>query len=302
MPLITHIGPRGTAEEIGPLRTAFPEDHPLAGVGAKLERARHHLKTLNSEMDAFLGRGPYSFVLERGRRRTEFVLRAYAAETPPLAWSAVVGDFLQNLRSALEYLAWELARAEVKHEPDRKTSFPIYVKRKKFDSDGRAKIGDLSRQAQDAIERLQPFNRSYVSSGGVVNVHAVKDLGRWYRGHPLWRLNELARRDRHQALRVVGAATWGASGSSTDELPDVREAEWKSGPFGAGSVVARWKLGRDAAASIRPEERAAPITPSVFLALDEGVPPPPSLSAIMALGRLLEHVDEKIVPRLEQFV
>lgn len=307
MSLIKYIEVGGVAREIGALRSAFPDDHALAGVGAKLERARVHLETLNTEMTAFLDRKPYSFELERGRRRTEFVLRSYAKETPTLAWSTMVGDFLQNVRTALEYLVWELARAEIKRKrsskttPDDRTSFPIYLKRKGFDAKGWEKIQDLAPRAQEIIEAMQPYNRSYVSRFGVVNMHAVNDLNQWYRGHTLWRLNELARRDRHQALRVVGAATWGASGSSATELPGVRDSRLEFGLFEVGSVVARWVLDEAVAASIEPEGSPAPLQPSVSLVLDQKGGPG-GHSVIMELGRLLEHVDSEVVPRLERFV
>lgn len=307
MSLIKHIEVGGVAREIGTLRTAFPEDHAFAGVGAKLERARVHLQALNTEMTAFLDRRPYSFELERGRRRTEFVLRAYAKELPPLAWSTIVGDFLQNVRAALDYLVWELARAEIKRgsssktTPDRKTAFPIYLKPKKFLTDGKPKIKDLAPYPQEIIEGMQPYNLGYVSRSGVVNMHAVKDLNKYYRGHQLWRLNELARQDRHQALRVVGAATWAAGGSPLTELPGIQHSSWKSGRFEVGDVIGRWVLAKDAAASVVPEHRSAPLEPSVSLELDEKELPS-GHSAIMVLGRLLDYVDSEVVPRLEGFV
>jgi len=295
--IVTRIQVGGTAEEIGPLRTAFPDDHPLAGMQTKLDRAREHLETLNTEMYDFLKREPYSFALEKGRRRNEYVLRAYASELPPLQWSAVIGDFLQNLRSSLEYLAWELARAgRGGREPDeRNVTFPICYKHKEFTNWGSRKISDLPPDAQAIIKELQPYNRSIVSPSGVVNMHLI-GVPR-YRGHPLWRLNELARRDRHQALRVISAATWSAGGSSLTELPFVLDSSLQMGPFKDGSVIARWVLREP----INLEGRELPIRPTVSLELDD--PDNPKVhSVIMVLGRLLEHIDGEVVPRLERFV
>ncbi len=299
MSVVNHFVLGGIADDIGPLRTSFPEDHRLAGVYVKLEQARKHLKVLNSEMSEYLERRPYSFELERGRRGTEYVLKAHTSEPPPLAWSAAIGDFLQNLRAALEYLVWELARANVGREPRRKTSFPVYVSKKRFLSDGRSKIQDLAPEPQAVIEGMQPFN-SPTSHRGVVDMHAIKDLNKHYRSHTLWRLNELARRDRHQALRVVSAATWGASGTSASELPGIVDSGLEFGPFRAGSVIARWVLSGEAAASVRLEERAAPLTPTVSLALDEEEAIG-GYSAIMMLVRLLNYVDGEVMPKLERF-
>lgn len=300
MSVVNHFVLGGIADDIGPLRTSFPDDHRLAGVYVKLEQARKHLKVLNSEMSEYLGREPYSFELEKGRRRTEYVLKAYTREPPPLAWSASIGDFLQNLRTALEYLVWELARANVGREPRRRTSFPVYVSERRFLSDGRGKIQDLAPEPRAVIERMQPYNSPTVSSSGVVNMHAIKDLDKYYRSHLLWRLNELARRDRHQALRVVSAATWGAGGTSASELPGIVDSGLEFGPFQAGSVIARWVLSEEATASVRLEERAAPLTPTVSLALDEEEAIG-GYSAIMMLVRLLNYVDGEVIPELEHF-
>ena len=51
----------------GRLRTSFPDDHPLAGVQVKKERARGHLEELNGGLADFLSRKPYQIVEERKR-------------------------------------------------------------------------------------------------------------------------------------------------------------------------------------------------------------------------------------------
>lgn len=304
--LIEGLGPGGTAEVIGQLRTSFPEGHALAGVGAKLERARAHLEDLNAEMVAFLNRKPYWFEFERGGRRAEFVLRAYAQETPPIGWSTMVGDFLQNVRTALDYLVWELAKAEIRRKRSAKTtpygntSFPIYLKRKAFIGDGLKKIQDLAPHPQAIIAEMQPYNRRYVSRSGVINMAAAEDLNRWYRGHELWKLHELARRDRHQALRVVGAATWSASGSDSTQLHGVRDASLEFGRFEVGSTVARWVLDREVAAFVEPGNRPLPLEPYVSLTLDQEDVYLGQLT--LGLARILDYVDSDVVPRLKRFV
>jgi hypothetical protein len=173
------------------------------------------------------------------------------------------------VRTALDYLVWELARAEIRRKrsakttPDDKTSFPIYVKRKAFVGHGLKKIQDLAPHPQSIIAGMQPYNRPHVSSGGVVNMAAAEDLNRWYRGHELWRLHELARRDWHQALRVVAGAYWSASGSDSTRLPGVRDERLEFGRFGVGSVVARWVLDREVAAFVEPGRRPLPLEPYV---------------------------------------
>lgn len=73
------------------------------------------------------------------------------------------------------------------------------------------------------------------------------------------------------------------------------------GPFEVGSVVARWRLDWETARFIEPEGRPAPLHPNVSLAL-EGKEGPLGHSGIMVLGRILEYVDDEVMPRLERFV
>ena len=73
----------GVAEDIGQLQTTVRDEHPLAGVGTKLERAREHLVMLNGEVSAFLERNPYEIFKERRRGGRELVFRVRARERPP---------------------------------------------------------------------------------------------------------------------------------------------------------------------------------------------------------------------------
>jgi hypothetical protein len=176
------------------------------GAKLKLARARHHLTTLKEEHDAFCARTPFRVSMEREgkahavtitedsgeqrveKRKQEFaVFRFHINENPPLVWSIVIGDCVQNARSALEHLAWQLAYPEFGGcgpKPGR-TAFPICLKHGEF-----KKIKDeFGRPVQEAMEKVQPY-----------------ELGENAGQHPLWILHDLARIDRHRVLHVVAAA------------------------------------------------------------------------------------------------
>ena len=198
---------------------------------AELERAREHLVTLNDEVSTFLDCKPYEMFEEHRRGGTELVYRVRAHETPPLAWSAIVGDCVQNMRSALNYLAWELACLE--EDPPYQTAFPINVTPESFyqrykptrpkvagqptPRSGLYKIKGMGRKAQATVVGLQPFNGRYGLSAGTVPAGGWRPL---WENHPLSRLEKLAGLDRHRALRVVGAASTSIAGANPGGMPE----------------------------------------------------------------------------------
>jgi hypothetical protein len=311
MPLIMVYKIGGTAEEIGQLQTAFPDEHRLAGVRIKLERARDHLETLNREVSTFLRRRPYKIIEERRRGGRDLVFRVSIRETPPLAWSAGIGDCVQNMRAALEYLAWELARLDAPGEPPSKTGFPIYVDAQSYYAtrkdgkpeswSGLKKVERIGKEAQYEIEASQPFNgRNDVLSGvspGIVP-HEVVEHGSWevlWQRHPLWKLEQLAKSDRHRALRVIGATGTSYGGSRPSGSPEPEHVDVRLGPFKDGAIIARYSY-------------SGPVCPGAYNSTGLTVnlqlqdeEEPRGWSVISTLGRMLDHIDANVIPRFERF-
>jgi hypothetical protein len=84
-------------------------DFLLAGAWTKLARAEHHLNTLTNEMRVFLDSDPYEFERRLDYENSRYLFYVKRVETPKLQWGAVIGDFIHNLRSALDHLTWQLA-------------------------------------------------------------------------------------------------------------------------------------------------------------------------------------------------
>jgi hypothetical protein len=102
---------------------------PLAGCIAKVERAEAHLATLFPLINAFLSAErepkPYRLAPEIHAESARCLWRFRVVEKPPLDWSMIVGDYLQNLRAALDHLVWILVRANG-CEPSRGNCFPLF--------------------------------------------------------------------------------------------------------------------------------------------------------------------------------
>ncbi len=110
---------------------------------------------------------------------------------PPSHLSAIVGDCLHNLRSALDNLAFELALANTPGSLGKKleeaSAFPIQSVQTKQAKDSFERMTQgIHPKAKQAIVELQPYIREEN-----------------FASHPLWQLNELSRRDEHRLPPVA---------------------------------------------------------------------------------------------------
>lgn len=101
-------------------------DAALDGVLEKLYRADDHLELLNKEWRDFIRmeNGPYDFVIHIDPQSGDHLIYAEIVKPPPPRLSAIVGDVLHNLRSALDHLAWALVE-RAGGKPGRHTFFPL---------------------------------------------------------------------------------------------------------------------------------------------------------------------------------
>ena len=82
---------------------------PLPGPWAKVDRAIEHLKALDLGCQVFLETKPYYVAAEFEPDAGRHAVLLRVRQPVPLALSVVVGDFLHDLRSALDQAAWLLA-------------------------------------------------------------------------------------------------------------------------------------------------------------------------------------------------
>lgn len=205
----------------------------LQGVRVKMNRAAEHLEVLNKEIARFLASNPYRISRERhsdGNSST-YTFRVHVINDPPDdILSPVMGDALQNMRSALDHIVWQIGLKE-KRNPNRRLAFPIVRTPDDFQEvRGKREFKEIDTLALDAIEKLQPYKRGDVDRDPLLIVH------------------ELARLDRHQTLRFLGGVQSGMSVSvsrygENDRLyipanfsPPTNEIV-TVGPFKPGAIV-----------------------------------------------------------------
>jgi hypothetical protein len=170
----------------------------------KLDRALQHLERLKPEVERWLGRHPYFVVSNFDPQRGEHSVWIEPEGEPPAELSLIVGDCLHNLRSALDSLAYDLARVyqgePLDPEVASKSEFPIYIEPKDFKKDRKRKIGATDPSSQIAIERLQPYNewnhfRAFMALTGM-RAHPEAY-------HPLWLLQNLSNIDKHRERHLT---------------------------------------------------------------------------------------------------
>ncbi len=176
------------------LSTVSETDHLLRSARTKLGRARTHLKELQASFDAYRTDHPMAVdhhVSDDGREHT---FTARVATLPPTEeWSAIIGDFLHNLRAALDHALFECMESTVpvanrSDGGDRQVQFPLLDNEAKYRADRDRMVGGItSTRILDVIDAAQPWATG-LSDG---ESHALADLHRLELG------------DKHRALSVV---------------------------------------------------------------------------------------------------
>jgi hypothetical protein len=151
-------------------------------IRVKIERAKKHLIDLERELRKWrrlqskTARAKPNFDLPEKIRPVLYLNLSFEAV-------AMAGDVLQNLRSALDYLAYHLVLVNGE-KPTTSTAFPISKNIAAYEQDKTRKVKGMRPIAIEAIDRLKPY-------GG----------GDGF----LWKLHELNNIDKHRALFTVGS-------------------------------------------------------------------------------------------------
>lgn len=151
----------------------------------KLGRAKWHHAELGAALASFFATTPYKV---SARRNDEGKLVYYLNEVTevPVELSLTAGDVIQNLRSALDHLAYELWVKEANGQgKSERVYFPIDKDQASYNKSKADKTQGISRQSLAIIDSLSPYQ------GG---------------NDTLWRIHTLNNRDKHRLLVTVGSS------------------------------------------------------------------------------------------------
>jgi hypothetical protein len=188
----------------------------LAAIMPKLSRAEEHIEALDMKVIEFLNTRPYRIVRNDEMDGAYEVLRVEIIRQPPDALAVLIGDALQNLRSTLDHLAFQLAieargRA-LTAEEEREVWFPVTDDPRWTHFDGFVRAGPG--------RRINPL-----FAGAQVEIHALQPCHRTNPpDDPLWIVNHLNNIDKHRRVLLGGSmvqsGSWGMAplGEPLDDL------------------------------------------------------------------------------------
>jgi len=135
----------------------------LEVVHLKLGRARLHADEFLSTWSAFVKAHVYTYAIDPQPPHTVHFRWIYdavsdEARQATTELSLIYSDFLSNLRSALDYLAWQLVLVAGNTPDERQTGFPVADTRQNWNSIRSQKLKGIKGRWVDEIEGLQPFN------------------------------------------------------------------------------------------------------------------------------------------------
>jgi hypothetical protein len=192
------------------------EQHQLAGVRAKIRRAKEHIVGFYYAKKAFLESSPFTFSHSEDVNTGRYNVFITNIKPVPLELSLIIGDAIHNLRSALDLLACQLVKLNVGDNDCNHIYFPISESASKFIITlSNDKIKVLGKPALEILKQLQPYQDG--------------------KHHDLWVLHRLDIQDKHRLLIVVPTSIYSWHGKTVfvPSSPD-REA---STPYEARAAV-----------------------------------------------------------------
>lgn len=162
---------------------------PLDGPRRKIERAKKHIQELRLELQAFFDTRPYVVGTKRSPETRQLIYYLIDVRQTPAMIPVIAGEVLQNFRSALDHLAYQLVLIGTGQPgPFPHVYFPIFDSAEKYEAGKMRQIRGMRQEAIDALDALKPY-------GGGNEV--------------LWRIHRLNNVDKHRLLITVGSAFTG---------------------------------------------------------------------------------------------
>jgi hypothetical protein len=163
----------------------------LDSVEYKVFRAAEHIKGFGTELERYFKSNPGHMVREPNTPDDQVIFTFQPKGPIPARFGLIIGDCLQNLRSSLDYLVWELVLA-TNNQPGKHNMFPICDSAEAFKDalNKRKRLLGVNPEAIAEIEALQPY-------------HLGEDFGKAI----LWVLDELTNINKHRRVLVTELRT-----------------------------------------------------------------------------------------------
>lgn len=193
-------------------------------VWARLQRCEDHFNSFRTVWDEHLADQPHSVKVEVDKAGNGSIVLVRHKE-PPITLSLFLGEFLYELRAALDNTLYAVAIIDSGENPPPKAGsleWPICHDEKAWKNQRQRRLSALSNELQDALYRIQPFN----AESPAWNCLAI--------------LNDMARTDRHRAVHFI--TSFASDGWMKHDQDLVKDLEVFSGSVKPDGTLAtfRW--------------------------------------------------------------
>jgi hypothetical protein len=134
----------------------------IRSVDLKIKRAQSQSKQLIDSINKWVSNNQITGRCELREERLGFrlILNEFNEPAPVNDWSLAIGEYIHNLRSSLDNLAFALARLQQDPPSNPNViSFPIFQDKSQFEKKARPRLNQLPAEAASLIEMIQPFQR-----------------------------------------------------------------------------------------------------------------------------------------------
>lgn len=182
-------------------------DADLSSCRTKVARAKQKLDALQAQVGPFLDSRPYRVEVEQPPGK--FIATVRIDRPPDPDWAVDAGEVANDVRSALDYLVFQLAIDNGANPRQDRTQFPIFLDDTEYRKGGRRShrermLAGVSTRHRRDIDNLQPYQRGR---------QAAPD-------DPLALLRSISDRDKHREPHV----TLSVMGTMTVKFPYTPEA------------------------------------------------------------------------------
>ena len=192
-------------------------------VWARLERCKDHFESFRITWDEHLASQPHSPKVEVDKEGNGRLVLIRHKE-PPLVLSLFLGEFLYELRAALDNALYAAAIIDSGENPPPKAEsleWPICKNEKAWKNHRNRRLSALSQELQEDLYSIQPFKAEY----------------------PAWNclaiLNDMARTDRHRAVHFI--TSFASDGWMKHDKQLVKDLKVFPGPVQPDGTLATFK-------------------------------------------------------------
>jgi hypothetical protein len=221
-----------------------PDKPSLIGSRLKIQRAEQHLDELEPEMRTYIEGDPYGIAKPNVEGEWIVVRFAEVRRYPDPRWGVRVGEFLHDLRSALDNLVWQLVLVNGE-KPGDHNQFPIYTDASKPPGKARLKRLKGMRGATRMDDMLLGVHADYAATIKGLQPYLGLQVHREHKV-ALGALADLNNIDKHRfvhpaiGFREAGSESyWAHVGGPA---PTDVEIEYTTGPIYPGAELFRWRV------------------------------------------------------------